>query len=321
MIKTNILSDIRAILYLRIMEFKNNIMGILKHPIHASIYRIFWKFHYDISNYYEEALVSVERTSAIRNNNLEKLATNKKEAKIVKMNWNFRREYAFLWKALIISKRKSRGKLLVILKYAIFAAIGGIAGYLLRNQGYKDIIILALVFSVSSAQAGGSAFGEGVQYELKKSYIFLLPGEVKNKILAINILPAAKIILRNLVIVIFLKVFSKVTLVQLLSIWVLISSSNLINLFTEVVMKVILPSENGKNMLLTYIKTILEILVLIPAVGIGAGIWFVSKKIELSIFAFGAASLLSIMALLQISELLFDRIVESTFYNRKRKGI
>lgn len=42
--------------------------------------------------------------------------------------------------------------------------------------------------------------------------------------------------------------------------------------------------------------------------GIGVGIWFVSKKIELSIFVFGAASLLSIMALLQISEFLFDRI-------------
>ncbi|AWI05270.1 putative ABC exporter domain-containing protein [Clostridium drakei] len=265
---------------------------------------------YFATDYYEEAIVSVERTASMKNKNLDEVETksvNKKKVKNINITWDLKKEYAFLWKELIINKRKSKGTIVLVLKYVLFAVVGGIAGYLLRKQNYVNIISLVLIFSISLNSAS-SGFMEGVQYELRKSYIFLLPGKIKNKIFAINMLPVIKIVFRNSVIISFLTIFVKITLLQFLSIWVLVNSINLINLFTTVVMKVILPSENGKNILLIYVKAILELIATIPAVGVGVLVWYVSKKIEASIFIFGAASLLSIVVLLWISEALFKRV-------------
>lgn len=265
---------------------------------------------YFATDYYEEAIVSVERTASIKNKNLDEVetkSTNKKKVKNVSITWDLKREYAFLWKELIINKRKSKGTTALVLKYVFFAVVGGIAGYLLRKQNYMNIILLVLIFSISLNSAS-NGFMAGVQYELKKSYIFLLPGKIKNKILAINMLPVIKIVLRNSVIIIFLIIFVKVTLLQFLSMLVLVNSFNLINLFTTIVIKVILPSENEKNILLVYVKAILEFIAIIPAIGIGVLVWYFSKEIEASIFVFGAASLLSIVGLLWISEALFKRV-------------
>ncbi|AKA68410.1 putative ABC exporter domain-containing protein [Clostridium scatologenes] len=265
---------------------------------------------YFATDYYEEAIVSVERTASMKNKNLDEVETksaNKKKVKNINITWNLKKEYAFLWKELIINKRKSKGTIVLVLKYVLFAVVGGIAGYLLRKQNYVNIISLVLIFSISLNSAS-NGFMEGVQYELKKSYIFLLPGKIKNKILAINMLPVIKIVLRNSIIIAFLTIFIKVTLLQFLSMLILVNSFNLINLFTTIVIKVILPSESEKNILLIYIKAILEFIAVIPAVGVGVLVWYFSKEIEASIFVFGAASLFSIVGLLWISEALFKRV-------------
>lgn len=270
---------------------------------------------YFATDYYEEAMVSTDRTSKIRKavneNNMEKiqeLNSNKNiKVKLVNVGWNFRKAYAFLWKDAVINKRKSKGILAEIGKYVIFATIGGVFAFLVRKQEYKEVLLFVIVFSTTFTKSNFTLM-EGLEYELKKNYIFLLPGKVKDKILALNIIPIIKTLIRNLLIVVPMVFFLKLNIMQLLSLWVVLSSTNLINLFTIVAIKVIMPFEDNKNVLLVYLRYIIEILMELPAVGFGILTWFLFKNIEGAVFAFGICSLMSIVGLLYISEALFYRL-------------
>jgi hypothetical protein len=270
---------------------------------------------YFATDYYEEAIVSTEKRSKIldaaNKNNMEEIqelnSKKKTKVKLVEVDWNFKKAYAFLWKAAVINKRKSKGIIAELLKYVVFAAIGGVFSFVFRKQEYKEVLLFIIVFSTTFTKSN-FALMEGLEYELKKNYLFLLPGRVRDKILAINTIPIIKTLVRNFVVILPMIFFLKVNIIQLLSLWVVMSSTNLINLFTIVAIKVIMPFEDNKNMILVYLRYIIEILMELPAVGLGILTWFLFKNIEGAVFVFGLSSLISVVGLLYISEALFHRL-------------
>lgn len=269
---------------------------------------------YLATDYYEEAIVSTEKLLKIRaafsKNNMEeaKRLVSEKKTKVrsVQVNSNLRKAYAFLWKAIVINKRNSKAAITVILKYVMMAAFGGMLGYVFRNLDYKEIIIYIIILSRVFKNTNSSF--EGLEYELKKNYIFMLPGKVRHKLIAINIIPAIKALARNSVIIFPMFLFLKVDGVELLSFWVILSVANLLSLFTSTVIKIILPSSDNKNKLMIFLGRIIETLLELPAVGMGVLTYFLSSSIGASLLVFSICSLLTVIGIMSLSEALFCRL-------------
>ncbi len=270
---------------------------------------------YLATDYYEEAIVSTEKMQKIRKafteNNIEevhKLISKKKvKVKNVHLNWNLNNAYAFLWKAIVVNKRLSKGVLSQIVKYFAFAVIGTVLGYGLRNNSYL-MIMVSIVIIGEVFQGANSTFREGLEYELKKNYIFLLPGRIRHKMLAINIIPAIKTLIRNFVLIFSMFLFLRVTMFQLISLWVVVCATNLMNLFITTVIKEIVPIEDKKNILLMYLRRVIEILLTLPALAVGFLIYYLFNNIIAASFIFGLCGLFIIIGLLYLSEVLFSRL-------------
>jgi hypothetical protein len=267
------------------------------------------------TDYYEEAIVSTERMAKIRTavsrNNIEEvqqlISRRKQKVKRIRFQWNFQKAHAFLWKAIVVNRRKSKGAIAEIMKYAFFAVIGGVFGYVFRNQSYQAVTISIIVLGAILKKGNASSL-EGLEYELKKNYIFLLPGRARNKILALNIIPVIKLLARNWVMIVPMALFLKLNVIQLSSFWVILSAISFMNQFTEAVIQVIVPYKERKNMLFIYLRYLIEILLQFPAVGVGMLFYFQFKNIEAAIFGFGVCSVLTVIGLLSLSETLLSRL-------------
>ncbi|HEX3043711.1 MAG TPA: putative ABC exporter domain-containing protein [Bacillota bacterium] len=276
---------------------------------------------YLATDYYEEALSSTERMAkvkaAITGNNIEAvhnlISKKKVRVKRARFHWlfgkanAFRKAYAFLWKAIIINPRQSKGAFAEIIKYVFWAVVGGVFGYMFRDRTYRELIMMVIVLGMIMKK-GNASLVEGLEYELKKNYLFLLPGRARDKILAINLMPVLKTLVRNLVIVLPMALFIKVNGIQLSTFWVVFCATNLMNLFAVVVMKVIFPVKERNNFFITYLSFLFEILLELPAVGMGVLTYLLFKKIEVALLIFGIGGLLTVMGLLELSEALFGRL-------------
>ena len=299
------------ILILSPIENSAPVASLLKLIIYTSI-MIFITI-YLATDYYEEATVSTERISRIKaahtKNNLEEIhriiAKKEPEVKTVGFNLNFREAYAFLWKAMVIHKRKSKGIAAEIVKYLSFAVAGGVFAYVFRNHTYQDMLKIILILSVVFKNANTSSL-EGFVYELKKNYIFLLPGRARDKILAVSILPLMKLLVRNLVLIAPVAWFVKVNALQLFSFWVVASMANLLSIFTVIVIQEVVPG--GDNILLVFIRNMIEILLGLPAVGVGAAAYLLFKNIEIAVFVFGISGMLTVFGLANLCGELFNRL-------------
>jgi hypothetical protein len=297
----------------------NPVSGLIKMIIFVTI-MIFISI-YLATDYYEEALFSTERMArlkaAITGNNIEAaqnlISKKKVQVKRARLQWNYRKldafkkAYAFLWKDILINQRNSKGVFAEFIKYVFWAVVGGVFCYVFRTYAYQELIIMVIVLGMIFKK-GNNSLLEGLEYELKKSYLFLLPGRARDKILAINLIPVLKTLVRNLVIVLPMAWFLKVNGIQLSTFWVIFCVTNLVNLFAAVVMKIIFPFQNRNNIFIVYLGFIIEILLELPAVGVGVLTYLLFKKIEAALFIFGIGGLLTVMGLLELSESLFGRL-------------
>ena len=270
---------------------------------------------YLATDYYEEAIASAERMTKIRaasaRNSIEDiqqlLSAKKLKATTVNINWNFKKAYAFLWKAVVANKRRSKGILAETAKYAAFAFLGGIFGYVFGSHGYNGLAAAVILFGMASKKAG-SAFHEGLDYELKKSYIFMLPGRARDKLLAVNAVPAVKILVRNSAIVVPMALFANVNIIGLLTLWTALNAINLMNLFAGAAVKVIMPIVGGRSGLPVYAQYIMELLMELPAIGSGILAYSLFHSIAVALSVLSICSLLVITGILYLSEALFNRL-------------
>jgi hypothetical protein len=102
--------------------------------------------------------------------------------------------------------------------------------------------------------------------------------------------------------------FINLNFIQLISLWVILSAANILRLFTATIIKVIFPFENNKNILFVYLRSIIEILIQLPSAGIGILAYFAFKNFEACILIFCICSILTVVALLYMSEAMFVRL-------------
>ena len=270
---------------------------------------------YFATDYYEEALSSTEKITAItkasKTSNYQELESLAEKKKIktfkVSTSWTLKGAFAFAWKDYIIKFRRSKGFKGLLFKYILYAAVGVGVGSAAKKNDYAEVVLLVGIFAFFFTTAILPYLG-GLEFELKKSYVYLLPGRVREKILGINLLPTIELLTRNIFICVPIAILTRISIVQALMLWLYISVFQMVKLYTIIVIKVVMPFEDMKNIILVYLRMIIEALVFVPSAGLAVLFWYLTKNIEASLLVFSILGVGSIYLLLVISEKIFKNI-------------
>lgn len=266
---------------------------------------------YFADDYYEEAGDSVGYNEKIVNTpstNIYDIVDNledKKESKPAE-TFNIKEltgPWAFIWKSSIINKRTAKKSSLF--GYVIAVIASGVLCYLLRgkefNSFYPLFILIFLQGAVTSAQISSP-----LKYEIKKQYLFLLPGSAAEKLLALHTKHIINSVITDTMMLLPIMFFTKTSVLQVLLLWGIAVASIIICYFSVVITILITPpNDNGKNSL---ISTLISYIMFVPATAVAALIVIYLKNIMLALSMFVIISIVIIMIIMFLSDFLFSKI-------------
>jgi len=266
---------------------------------------------YFADDYYEEAGECVKYYEKIQDTSsrdtvydlVDNLNTSKKNKLVKNLNTKeFTGPWAFIWKSSIINKRTAKNGKLIGYAIALIASI--VMCYFLRGKEFNSFYILFVLIFLQGA-VGASKISSPLKYEIKKQYIFLLPGSAARKILAIHIKPMINNILIDTLLILPLLFFTKTSVLQLLFLWfTAVTSIGICYLSIVVVVLITPPSDRGKN---SIISTVLSYLMFVPSTVITILIAIYLKNAILALSMFIIISTVISIVLLYLSDFLFSK--------------
>lgn len=267
---------------------------------------------YFADDYYEEAGECVKYYEKIQDTSsrdtvydlVDNLDTSKKSKSVKNFNTKeFTGPWAFIWKSSIINKRTAKnGKLI---GYALALIVSIIMCYFLRGKEFNSFYPLFVLIFLQGA-VGASKISSPLKYEIKKQYIFLLPGSAAKKLLAIHVKPMINNLLTDTLMLLPLLFFTKTSVLQLLFLWLTAVTSIGICYFSIVVVVLITPpSDSGKN---SIISTALSYLMFVPSTVVTVLMAIYLKNAILALSMFTIISTVIIIVLLYLSEFLFSKL-------------
>lgn len=267
---------------------------------------------YFADDYYEEAGECVNYHEKIDDTSLgdtvydlvDNLDTSKKSKTVKNFNIKeFTGPWAFIWKSSIVNKRTAKNGKLIGYAIALIASI--IMCYFLRGKEFNSFYPLFVLIFLQGA-VGASKISSPLKYEIKKQYIFLLPGSAAKKLLAIHVRPMINNLLTDTLMLLPLLFFTKTSVVQLLFLWLTAVTSIGICYFSIVVVVLITPpSDRGKN---SIISTALSYLMFVPSTVVTILMAIYLKNAILALLMFVVISTVIIIVLLYFSDFLFSKL-------------
>ncbi|WP_234122940.1 putative ABC exporter domain-containing protein [Clostridium hydrogenum] len=267
---------------------------------------------YFADDYYEEAGACVHYYEKIDDTSsrdtvydmADNLEVSKKSKSVGNISAKeFTGPWAFIWKSYIINKRTAKNGRLIGYAIAVIASIA--MCYFLRGKEFNSVYPLFVLIFLQGAVVA-SKISSPLKYEIKKQYIFLLPGSAAKKLLAINVRPMINNLITDTLMIIPLLFFTKTSVLQLIFLWFTAVTSIGICYFSVVVVVLITPpNDRSKN---SIISTALSYLMFAPSiiVAILAAIYLKNTIFALSMFII--SSTVIIMILLYLSDFLFSKL-------------
>lgn len=264
-------------------------------------------------DYYEAVSENIELIGTdIQTINIEKVKEKytkvEKNAEPLKEGflYKIKTEGAFLYKDLIKCKRTGVFKRYRIL-WSVLTAISLVPGYLLKSYNNISTTYETSIMILYIIICQGFNLGSLVKYELNKSYIYLLPGSIKKKMLYILfnntilnfinfcciLLPFGLIIKRNI-----LELF--------VSLLALIITSLIINLST-IILHFFIPVDDNKNSG-GVVETIIRTLILLIPVVILVLVYMKTKSLLLGFLCADICVIILVTLMLFLTEKLFEHV-------------
>ncbi|WP_160674097.1 putative ABC exporter domain-containing protein [Clostridium sp. C8-1-8] len=266
---------------------------------------------YFADEYYEEAGESVNYHEKIENTPstniydiVDSLEDTKKNKPVEVFNTKeLTGPWAFIWKSSIINKRTAKKGSVFGYVIALIASVA--LCYVLRtkefNSFYPIFILIFLQGAVTSAQISSP-----LKYELKKQYLFLLPGSAAEKLLALHTKQIVNSVKTDTLMLLPLMLFTKTSVLQVLLLWLIAVASIVICYFSVVITVLITPpNDNGKN---SMISALVAYIMVAPAAATAAIIAIYLKNVMLSLLMFAIISIVIIMIIIFLSDYLFSKI-------------
>lgn len=264
-------------------------------------------------DYYEEATALAEWKAVVANGNTEAIreAVNKeaakkqkKKAKNINLSWKAKGPWAFVWKQALANKRASR---FVILSWdQIFLLAIGIFFGVASDNGFSDAAAFAVMYAIMYTSIMGT-MPIGLNYELRKQYIYMLPGKPMYKILAVNMLTCVKAAVKGMAFVVPMWIILKLNVNQALSIWLFVTSADIMAVFSSIAVNIAMPSYDTKNVLQNYMRMGVQLLFMLPAMLLAVIGAIITNTVG-GFYIFAASSTVEVFLLLAISGTLFKRL-------------
>lgn len=275
---------------------------------------------YFAKDYYEEAAESTEFREKIMNaarnkdngevQKLQESRAHKKQKKNQRINININGQFngalAFAWKQAIKAKR-TKGSVFFNKSKLFILATALLCGFIFRDHTGNNIIIpyisgffgILIVLPMSLSP---------LKDEMRKQYLFLLPGKARDKILAVHSVTAINSLINCALVTFPILVFArKVSFIEMLSLFLALISTTYLIFLSVLIMTLIMPAyDDGKNAVFIYV---IDAVLLAPSIltAVITGI-FISHAVAAVLTAFAIVTLITMLLLIFFSEKLFSKV-------------
>lgn len=256
-------------------------------------------------NYYEDAGEFLNRMELVRSSASRGDYGMEYEAGKVRLSYHGTGAKAFLWKDLLIYIRKKEGKKFSILWNLLFLAAGSISAYFIRNE--KTVSIILFIILAGYIIALISMEISGIPYEIKHVYFYTLPGNVKSKMFWIMIFPLTKLFMRILLFILPFLILKNISSLQVLAAYIAICSFGAVKSCEKIIEQVLIP-DGSKNILVSYIIVIAQLLFHVPGFLLALLAYYFTKSISLTLIFFAPGEAISVFLIFMISERLFQKL-------------
>jgi len=259
-------------------------------------------------DFYEESVTVAEWAQAVSKGDMSSLQSSsektQKKSKEIDLDWSLKGPWAFTWKQAIGNKRSQK---FIILGWdqLLLLILGAIVGYF--SVGFPSITVFALIYVVMYVMLV-QVLPVGLQYELHKQYIYLLPGRPWQKISAVNTLLSLRAGMRAMALVLPIWLLSGLTFTEALSVFLFIMSADVLVLFGMSVVNVIFPTFDSRNVLTVYLRFAVFALSMAPAILIALLIGILTKSFLWGYFGFALGAVLTVFLQLLITDKIFWRM-------------
>lgn len=266
--------------------------------------------------YYEEAMTRIDQLEEMRSahkNRDQVSITRGGKAISTEIRFVGRKTRVFFWKDLLLYKQKLLSKpMKTVLPYLLLLVFGGIVGISLRHVGSKEIVLLLIGFIASNA-AGN--FGNPVSNEMKYTYLFTMPGRIRDKLFYLSLLSYLKAAVSLFLLFFPSFLFENVSLVGFFAL--LIASEVMSSVYISgmlIYSAVFKGEENSKNALMMTARGLFNYLYCLPGAALAALFCLITyltgshTYFIMGCFGFAAGGMLSIYMIMYLSEKLFRRL-------------
>lgn len=267
---------------------------------------------YFATNYYEEVITYSERVREIRNkvkkegfvSSSEESAKKIKKKKDVVINLQPKGPWAFIWLKMIENKR-SLGSI-YFNWYNLFLLLASIAfGYFLPKNEPTVIFSLSFFYVYLGWIL---SFASTVSTELNKMYIYIIPGEGIEKLIAVNLIPLLKAFIAAILIIVPASIFIKPGILNTITAIVFIISFSTLDSFSAAFMQLLLPSKQDLKVAMPLFKIFSFLFILMPVAAVAIFLGVITKNMAIGVLTAALMMFLESGVFLLFANFIFERL-------------
>ncbi|QSZ27451.1 hypothetical protein ACETAC_00515 [Aceticella autotrophica] len=267
---------------------------------------------YFATDYYEDVITYSERVREIRNkvkkggfvSSTEQSAKKMKKKKEVVINLQPKGPWAYIWLKMVENKR-SLGSI-YFNWYNLFLLLASIAfGYFLPKNEPTVIFSLSFLYAYLGWIL---SFASTVSTELNKMYIYTIPGEGIEKLLAVNFVPLLKAFIAAILIIVPASIFIKPGILNTIAAIVFIISFSTLDSFSAAFMQLLLPSKQDLKVTMPLFKIFGFLFILLPVGAIAIPLGVITKNMSIGVLTAALMMLLESGVFLLFANYIFERL-------------
>lgn len=267
---------------------------------------------YFATDYYEEVITHTEKIKEIGNkidkegflSSAEERAKKIKKKKDVSVNFQPKGPWAFVWLKMVENKR-SLGSI-YFNYYNLFLLLASIAfGYFLPKDDPTIIFAMSFLYAYI---AWLFSFASTVSTELNKMYIYIIPGEGIEKLIAVNLIPLLKAFIAAILIIVPASIFMKPGILNTITAIVFIISFSTLDSFSAAFMQLLLPSKQDLKVAMPLFKIFGFLFILMPVVAVAVPLGVITKNMVIGVLTAALMMFLESGVFLLFANFIFERL-------------
>ncbi|WP_255405179.1 putative ABC exporter domain-containing protein [Thermoanaerobacterium sp. RBIITD] len=263
------------------------------------------------TDYYEEVIFYTEKFISIKNKtkrgNYQADYTEKqlvKKKKKVDVNFAPKGPWAYVWLKMIENKREMGSIYFNYYNLAILVISIAFGYFLPKNE---PTIIFALAF-IHAYIGWLTSFISAISGELNKMYIYIIPGEGIEKLIAVNAVPILKSFITALLLIAPASILIKCGILNALTAILFILGFTTLANFSSSFLNTLLPSKADLKAVLSLFKLFAFVIVLVPVGAISVPLGIVTKSMTIGVLSADIAMLLMSGVFLLFANFAFERL-------------